>query len=285
MATFPHQTSIAGPQARSRQPRLTFGEALWARTCILDCQSVGLADQGRTMEPKPNQEQLEETTHRAEAIAQTLKTREVEPVAIEFAGSPKSGKTTTIEILEHFFKRTGFNVWAPSEGASKRTPYHLRRDLVAYNSWTLNYAISELLVAYHNVDRPNLIILDRGPFDSLAWMGLLRDKEELPSEEFETIREFALHPKWSQLIARLYLFTCPVDVSLQRETQFKLTTKEGTAMNPNMLADLLTRYETLREELNEYPVYPVQTSNDTRPLETSHEVAQDVLSVFEARLA
>ncbi len=79
------------------------------------------------------------------------------PVVIEFAGSPKAGKSATIDILAHFFKRMGFQVWAPTEGASKRTPYHLKRNLIAFNTWTLNYAISELLVAYFNVDHQDLI--------------------------------------------------------------------------------------------------------------------------------
>ena len=51
------------------------------------------------------------------------------PLVVEFAGSPKAGKSTTIDIVTHFFKRTGFKTWAPTEGASKRTPYFLRRDL------------------------------------------------------------------------------------------------------------------------------------------------------------
>lgn len=45
------------------------------------------------------------------------------PLVVEFAGSPKAGKSTTIDIVTHFFKRTGFKTWAPTEGASKRTPY------------------------------------------------------------------------------------------------------------------------------------------------------------------
>ena len=41
------------------------------------------------------------------------------PLIVEFAGSPKAGKSTTIDIVTHFFKRTGFKTWAPTEGASK----------------------------------------------------------------------------------------------------------------------------------------------------------------------
>lgn len=58
------------------------------------------------------------------------------PVFVEFSGTPKSGKSTCIDIVSHFFRRVGFNVLAPTEGASKRTPYYLRRDLVAFNTWS-----------------------------------------------------------------------------------------------------------------------------------------------------
>jgi thymidylate kinase len=229
----------------------------------------------------PVREQLVELEDRASKIAKRL-TADQAPVVVEFAGSPKSGKTTTIDIAEHFFKRTGFKVWAPSEGASKRTPYHLRRDLVAYNSWTLNYAISELLVTYHNVDRPHIIFLDRGPFDSIAWMSLLAERGELSEQEFSTIRAFALHPKWSRLISRLYLFTCDPEVSLQREHASKLTTKSGTAMNEDLLTRLLDHYESLKSQLEGYPVTSIQTSNDTTPLATSFKIVQDVLGMIEA---
>ena len=45
----------------------------------------------------------------------------VRPVFVEFSGTPKSGKSTCIDIVSHFFRRVGFNVLAPTEGASKRT--------------------------------------------------------------------------------------------------------------------------------------------------------------------
>src|SRR2546429_5788587 len=98
------------------------------------------------------------------------------PLVLEFAGSPKSGKTTTINIVQHFLRRMDFNVISPPEGASKRNLHHLRQDLVAYNTVALNYAISELLEAYYNVDTPDVIILDRGIFDSLAWVGMLQTR-------------------------------------------------------------------------------------------------------------
>lgn len=174
----------------------------------------------------------------------------------------------------------GFKVWAPTEGASKRTPYNLKSDLVAFNTWTLNYAISELLVAYHNVEHHDLIILDRGPFDSLAWMGVLKERGDLTSEEYEVHQAYALHPRWSRLMSRLYLFKCEPSVSLQREHESKLTSKHGTAMNNDMLAALLKQYEHLKKELTEYPLEVVETSAHTTPLSTSYALAVDLNRAF-----
>jgi predicted ATPase len=209
---------------------------------------------------------------------------EFEPVVVEFAGSPKSGKTTTIEIVSHFYKRLGFSVYAPSEGASKRTPYHLRRDLTAFNSWTLNYAISELLVAYHNVDRSDLIFLDRGPFDSLAWMGVLHNRGLVSDSDFGVIKQFALLPKWSGIVSRLYLFTCETRLSLEREHEAKLIRAEGTAMNEGMLTDLRREYEALASELQQFPLSSIETSENTTPKGTSFKIACDIRDLFATRL-
>jgi len=229
---------------------------------------------------QPTDSDLARLESSADELLATL-TLDRPPFVVEFAGSPKAGKSTTIDILTHFFKRRGFKVWAPTEGASKRTPYHLRRDLVAFNTWTLNYAISELLVAYHNVDRHHLIMLDRGAFDSLAWMGLLKKRGNITEEEFAVFRAFALHPKWSNLVSRLYLFRCPPEESLKREHEAKLTRGPGTAMNPDMLRDLLEQYQDLATALSTYPVQVVETSDTTRPLSTSYRLAIDLLAMMQ----
>jgi hypothetical protein len=234
---------------------------------------------------RPTPEELDALSASVSSLRSSLSERDdFNPIVVEFAGSPKSGKTTTIEIVSHFYKRSGFSIWAPSEGASKRTPYHLRRDLVAFNCWTLNYAISELLVTYHNVDRPSLIFLDRGAFDSLAWMGVLRKDGALDEEDFRKIKEFALLPKWSELVSTLYLFTCDVELSLERENEAKLIRAPGTAMNEKMLDDLRDEYGLLSEELSRYPVKSVETSRTTTPRSTSFEVASHIRDLFATRL-
>ena len=205
---------------------------------------------------------------------------DIRPSVIEFSGSPKAGKTTTIDIVSHFYRRLGFRVWAPTEGASKRTPYHLKKDLVAFNSWSLNYAISEILLAYHNVDDPDLIILDRGPFDSLAWMAVLREQDDISQAEYDTIKSYATLGKWAGMVSKIFVFVCTPEISLNREHASKLTTAPGIAMNEAMLAAVLRQYESLTEELEGYPIVKIDTSNGTTPKETAYKVASEVLDTL-----
>src|SRR5687768_2951909 len=67
-----------------------------------------------------------------------------QPVIVEFAGTPKSGKSTSINVVNHFFHRHEFNVFAPTEGVSKRTPRLLKKDLLYYNTWAACYALSQM---------------------------------------------------------------------------------------------------------------------------------------------
>ena len=207
------------------------------------------------------------------------------PLVVEFAGSPKAGKTSNIDIVTHFFKRTDFKVWAPTEGASKRTPYFLRRDLVAFNAWALNYAISEILIAYHNVEEYDLVVLDRGPFDSLAWMRVLKDDGDLTQDGYDRIENFARHPKWANLVERIYLFTCTPATSMHREHDAKLIRGKGTAMNPEMLGKLHEHYDALgKESTGDNPsIRRFSTDEGSGPRETARAIVTDIMDLLELK--
>lgn len=225
---------------------------------------------------------------RAEALVErmpALRAGNKLPLIVEFAGSPKAGKSTTIDIVTHFFRRTKFKIWAPTEGASKRTPYFLRRDLVAFNAWALNYAISEILTAYHNVEEYDLVVLDRGPFDSLAWMGVLKDDEKLDQDGYDRIKNFARHPKWADLVDRIYLFTCSPATSLIREHEAKLIQSDGTAMNEEMLRKLYSQYSSLGEDStgDNASIRKFATDNGDGPRETARKIVIDIMELMKQK--
>ena len=90
------------------------------------------------------------------------------PLLIEFCGSPKSGKSTTINSLNIFLKRNGFKTILLTERASicpienKIHPF--------FNIWTLSSAVAEIIKNIDlGKDKIDIIISDRGLFDSLCW--------------------------------------------------------------------------------------------------------------------
>ena len=55
-----------------------------------------------------------ELQDRAKALVERISLLREEdrlPLVVEFAGSPKAGKTSNIDIVTHFFKRTNFKTW------------------------------------------------------------------------------------------------------------------------------------------------------------------------------
>ena len=221
---------------------------------------------------------------KADLALDFLKSNQPErPVFVEFSGTPKSGKSTCIDIVSHFFRRVGFNVLAPTEGASKRTPYYLRSDLVAFNTWSASYALTHILEGLYHSDKYHLAILDRGLFDALAWFQLLESNEQISSEERETIQNFISLEKWRSVIDAVFLFTADSATSMERENADKLTDEPGQAMNPIFLDSLNQAYYKVRNEYgDQFKITDIDTSKNegTTAKSTSAQVADSILDLF-----
>jgi thymidylate kinase len=206
------------------------------------------------------------------------------PVFVEFSGTPKSGKSTCIDIVSHFFRRVGFNVLAPTEGASKRTPYYLRNDLVAFNTWSASYALTHILEGLHHSDKYHLAILDRGLFDALAWFQLLESNSQISNEVRETVQDFILVENWRSVIDAVFLFSADSLTAMKRENEDKLISEPGRAMNPDFLDGLNQAYQQV------YSMHggkfrnfnPIDTSDSkfTKPQSTAAQVADKILNLF-----
>ena len=222
---------------------------------------------------------------KAEGVLETLKDNPPErPVFVEFSGTPKSGKSTCIDIVAHFFRRVGFRVLAPTEGASKRTPYFLKDDWVAFNTWSASYALTHILEGLHSSDKYHLAILDRGLFDALAWFQLLLDRGEISNSDCERIHNFLLIEKWRSVIDYVFLFTADPATSLERENQHTLINEPGRAMNPQALSELNNAYDSVQkryqDEFRHFRTMDTSNSMGTTPETTAAEVADLMLDQF-----
>ena len=129
----------------------------------------------------------------AESILKIWKANEpIRPYFFEFSGTPKSGKSTCIEIVPHFFRRVGFRVLSPTEGASRRTPRYLRDNWFRFNIWSASYALTHILEGLSSPERYHIAILDRGLFDALVWIQLLADRKQIALDDLKKVHEFLL---------------------------------------------------------------------------------------------
>ncbi len=194
--------------------------------------------------------EIDELVNRAADLLQRLddKPRD-KPLFVEFAGTPKSGKSSCIGTVAHFFRRMEYRVLAPTEGASKRTPPFLKDDLLAYNTWSACYALTQIWEARYHSDRYHIALLDRGLFDALVWFEFLQAEGTIGQHECQVIQDFLVLPKWRDLVDLVLLFTVDPDEAMRREHEGTLVHhKEGRAMNPAFLGKLNRAYQTVKDQ-------------------------------------
>lgn len=203
------------------------------------------------------------------------------PFFLEFTGSPSSGKTTTITELDKFFRRQGFRVLRPQEGAE--VIRHIPRTTPLYNLRTGLYALS-LLVDLSHGHQYDVVILDRGIFDVYCWMMYWDEKDLLGEVEKEFIQQFFLSRFWIDRIDVAYFMVCDPEVAMERELRIALSQKMGETSNPKTIASLADRYRKAYEELS--PRYNQLKLIDTTLLSEQQmveKIAKHALGVLEAR--
>lgn len=87
---------------------------------------------------------------------------------LELTGTPKAGKTSTLNMLEGFFKAAGFRVSVLRERAAE-CPL-LMKGHFFFNAWTTATMLAEVLESVES--DADLLFLDRGFLDALIWLDL-----------------------------------------------------------------------------------------------------------------
>ena len=179
---------------------------------------------------------------RAESLAREFKKKGRKPVVIEFAGSPKAGKTTTISTVHAFLKRCGFKVETVIERASI-CPIRDKRHS-NFNVWTACTTLAQILektqhqhLPQPHPDAPEVLILDRGLFDSIVWLARMEQVAKIGIEDRKLIEQFLLIADWRKRISGVIVMTASASESMSREKgDLPVEGVTGSIMNPEWLA-------------------------------------------------
>lgn len=198
---------------------------------------------------------------------------------VEFAGTPKSGKSTSVEAIRHFFKRFGFGVHVLSERAAQ-CPIPMKGHLF-FNTWCATTMLAELI---ENVDtRTDIIIADRGLFDALIWFQTQAKRGELLPDELTNIENFLLMERWKNLFDLVIVLRAKAETALNRENAHRITVRTGSIMNTSMLETLS---DAVGDAVNEYERrfkrIIVEDTDDGDERSTNIKLLSKILDQFEA---
>jgi len=226
---------------------------------------------------------------RAEAAASRFREQARRPVVIEFAGLPKAGKTTAVNTIYSFLKRCGFSVKVVVERASV-CPIRDKRH-ATFNIWTASTTLAQLLEYTQDPpkpDDPDILILDRGIFDSICWLTLMDRLSRITTADREIAERFLLVEEWRNRISGVVLMLASPSDALDREQGYLPIEGAGSIMNKEVLERMLETAKECAERLKK--MFRIHTINTSAPItkspQKSCEAAVDfVLQQVEAHLA
>lgn len=167
---------------------------------------------------------------------------------VEFAGIPKSGKTSAIDSARDYFTRKGRPVVVSPE-STRACPFSSRMRF-EFACWTASRVVNEVIGWSASQSDNSLMLQDRGIFDAMAFLQLcaLEQAENLSLErrshlEVEPVRlNF-----WLAEIDILFLFKAKPEVVLSRDIAYQLGAGTGLITNPLTIDRLLQCYDQVLE--------------------------------------
>lgn len=148
----------------------------------------------------------------------------------EFSGLPKSGKTTIIDIVSHYFRRKGFRVLVHRDTGTY-APIR-KNELGALNIYLASQAVTFLLETYYSAHSDHqLIFIDRGLFDRCVFSETLRELGYIDERECAVVNNFLLTPRLTGTLARVFLFTISPELSLKPKARIRELTRGRSRHN------------------------------------------------------
>lgn len=161
------------------------------------------------------------------------------PIVLEFCGSPKSGKSTCIEAVKNVLRECKYNVYVIHEKA-KICPITNKFDPM-FNFWTVTNTINELMeimdrnYMYDIKEKVDVILIDRGIYDSLIWFKWLELNNAISRKQFIKIYKMLSLDTIKRKIDKIFIFESDTTESLNREPGSEFTNKKSIIMNTEVL--------------------------------------------------
>ena len=228
---------------------------------------------------KQNEQRISELEDIAEIILEHKNNlRPRKPIVIEFCGTPKAGKTTSLSSLNIFLKRNGFKTRIISETATI-CPISNKLDPV-FNIWNLFDILKNTINNCIENDRKiDVLILDRGIFDSLIWFEFFKNRNLMNQKEYDLFKKLITYGRFNKFLDLVISFKITPEDSIYREFKNMLTKTPGRIMNKKALKSYNESLDICIEkyEKNFRKLIPYNISKEDDQAELNYEVTKNVL--------
>lgn len=209
------------------------------------------------------------------------------PFVIEFTGTPRTGKTTTINSLYDFFKKGGFKVELIEEFTTSK--YYKEKlkgkfDNMSYSDRDLSIfeeIYNQLQIAVDS--KSDLILIDRSLNDRQIWNYRRLVRGDMPKDLYEDARD--KYSKISkQLIDFLVITYADPLISLRRDYESSLALENRSFLNEANLKEYNNSLNDLKELFSESvdSMFLLDTSN-VELNEVSIEATSQILPAMRKR--
>jgi thymidylate kinase len=152
----------------------------------------------------------------------------------EFAGMPKSGKTTIFDIVSHYLKRSGIKI-EEYHGGGRYSPID-KSALASLNMFLAGRAVEFILVsAERERIGHRIFLMDRGVYDRCIFTIALQRMGKVDLQETDATLNYLTLPRIAQRIDGVFLFVTDPEISISREYKNKLVEVTGRVMNTDFL--------------------------------------------------
>lgn len=199
---------------------------------------------------------------------------------IEFAGLPRSGKSTSIGVVKNYFSRGGQKTKLVAEGA-RSCPFS-NRHRIEFACWTANQALSAVMEASLD-DSKTLVLQDRGLLDALAFLHLLQMENLVDDLDARRYLEYFGNPFWLQRVDLVFLFLVEPATALRRDLAATLNAPPAVITNVKTMERLRGAYDHVEAEFGKHLPQIVRIDTTHRdPLETMKVVVEAIQHRLEA---
>lgn len=202
------------------------------------------------------------------------------PFIVEQSGMPSIGKTAIVESSDMFLRKFAFRVRVLQEGAQNIR--YIPRSTPDYNIRTGIYTLAAVLDEFY-MHLHDLVLLDRGLFDTYMWMEYWYRKGKLSKKERDGMQAFFL--RHAEKIDLAYLMIADPQIASERSSQKALTLQPGESTSIDSLKLLheicLESYEALSRR------HPQLRLIDTGPMdlvEMKENIFEQTLTAFHEKI-